>query len=266
MLQSDVYDTKEIDNELFLSSIPLTLIEEAIKSQFDDPLEYRKTDYIQSFLNKYQFSIDNMYEEDQLELNELHDDFIEFIKNIFFEYLNIGIPNIEDKPEEEQHQIIHYLYRYFITNIKKNFTNLIINYIEKNKDEISSICIKKKDVIYLNFKNEISDEFDVLLLSNLSLIIEHILTEEYDVDNFFELTSFDELCVELEFVKKSFDDFDLTGNFIVPYISMVDKYFRTELESKIRNKILKKYPKRRKELIIEDDESEDEVSNTESAE
>jgi len=52
MFQSDVYDTTEIDNELFLSSVPLNLIEEAIKSQFDDPLEYRKTDYIQSFLNK----------------------------------------------------------------------------------------------------------------------------------------------------------------------------------------------------------------------
>jgi hypothetical protein len=254
MFQADVYDTTEIDNELFLSSVPLNLIEEAIKSQFDDPLEYRKTDYIQSFLNKYHFSVDNMYEDDQNELNELHDDFIEFIKNIFYEYLNIGIPNIEDKPEEDQHQIIHHTYRYFITNIKKNFTNLIINYIENNKEEISNLFIKKKDVIYLNFKSEISDEFDVLLLSNLSSIIEHILTEEYDIDKFFELTTSDELSVELEFVKKSFDEFDLTGNFIQPYVTMVDKYFRTELESKVRNKILKKYPKRKKELITDDDE------------
>jgi hypothetical protein len=124
MIRSDVFDTSEIDNELFLSSIPLNLIEEAIKSQFDDPLEYRKTDYIQSFLNKYQFSLDNMYEEDQNELNELHDDFIEFIKTIFYEYLSIGMPNIEDRPEEYQHQLIHYVYRYFITNIKKNLTRI----------------------------------------------------------------------------------------------------------------------------------------------
>lgn len=144
MFQSDVYDTTEIDNELFLSTIPLNLIEEAIKSQFDDPLEYRKTDYIQSFLNKYQFSVDNMYEEDQNELNELHDDFIDFIKNIFYEYLSIGIPNIEDKSEEEQHQIIHYVYRYFITNIKKNFTNLIINYIEKIKMKFQHFLLKRK--------------------------------------------------------------------------------------------------------------------------
>lgn len=264
MIRSDVFDTSEIDNELFLSSIPLNLIEEAIKSQFDDPLEYRKTDYIQSFLNKYQFSLDNMYEEDQNELNELHDDFIEFIKTIFYEYLSIGMPNIEDRPEEYQHQLIHYAYRYFITNIKKNFTSLIINYIDRNKDEISNLFVKKKDVIYLNFKSEISDEFDVLLLSNLSSIIEHILTEEYDVDKFFELTTNDELSVELEFVKKAFNEFDLTGNFIQSYITMVDKYFRNELESKVRNKILKKYPKRKKEIITEEDD-ESEITDVEES-
>ena len=262
MIQSDVFDTSEIDNELFLSSIPLNLIEEAIKSQFDDPLEYRKTDYIQSFLNKYQFSLDNMYEYDQNELNELHDDFINFIKTIFYEYLNIGMPNIEDRPEDDQHQLIHYTYRYFITNIKKNFTNLIINYIEKNKETISNLFVKKKDVIYLNFKSEISDEFDVLLLSNLYQIIEHILSNEYDIDTFFELTTSNDFSIELEFVKKSFDEYDLTGNFIQSYICMIDKSFRTELEGKVRNKILKKYPKRKKEIIVDEVESNSNTSES----
>lgn len=256
MVQSELYNSNEIENEIFLSSIPLNLIEEAIKTQFDDPLEYRKTDYVQSFLNKYKFSQDNMYEEDQMELDELHDDFIAFMKNIFYEYLGIGIQNIEDMSEDDQHKIIHYTYRYFITNIKKNFINLIINYIDRNHDDISTIFIKKKDVIYLNFKSEITDEFDVLVLSNLSSIIEHILTEEYDIDKFLDLTTGNDLSVELEFVKTSFNEFTLTGNFIQSYISMVDSYFRTELESKVRNKILKKYPKRKKEIIIDDNNDE----------
>lgn len=253
MFQSELYDTNEIENEMFLSTMPLNLIEEAIKTQFDDPLEYRKTDYIQSFLNKYKFSLDNMYEEDQMEIDQLHDEFILFIKNIFYEYFGIGMPNIEDMPEEDQHKLIHYTYLYFITNIKKNFTNLIINYINKNHNDIASVFVKKKDVIYLNFKSEISDEFDVLVLSNLSSIIEHILGEEYTIDTFFELTSSNELVVEAEFVKSAFDDFTLTGNFVQSYIAMIDNYFRTDLESKVRNKILKKYPKRKKELIAEDD-------------
>jgi hypothetical protein len=261
MNQTELYDSSEIENEIFLSSIPLNLIEEAIKTQFDDPLEYRKTDHVQSFLNKYAFSVDNMYEEDQASLDELHDDFIKFITDIFYEYLGIGMPDIEDKPEEEQHKLIHYTYIYFIKNIKRNFTNLIMNYIDKNREDISSIFVKKKDVIYLNFKSEIPDEFDVLLLSNLSSIIEHILTGEYLIDEFIDLTTTEELCVELEYVKSAFDSFTLTGNFIQPYISMVDKYFRTELESKVRNKILKKYPKRKKEIIVND---ENDVTNDES--
>lgn len=267
MFQSELYDKTEIENEMFLSEMPLNLIEEALKTQFDDPLEYRKTDHVQSFLNKYQFSLDNMYEEDQMKLDELHDEFIVFMKNIFYEYFAIGIPNIEDMPEDEQHKIIHYTYRYFITNIKKNFTNLIINYITKNKEDISSVFIKKKDVIYLNFKSEISDEYDVMVLSNLSSIIEHILSGDYTIDEFFELASPNELNVETEFVKSAFDDFTLTGNFVQAYILMIDKYFRTELESKVRTKILKKYPKRKKELVndTEEAESTNEENNIEEA-
>ena len=49
-------ESEEIENELFLSAIPLNLLEEAIKSQFNDPLEYRKTDYVKSFINKYELS------------------------------------------------------------------------------------------------------------------------------------------------------------------------------------------------------------------
>ena len=273
MNQAELYDSSDIENEMFLSTIPLNLIEEAIKTQFDDPLEYRKTDYVQSFLNKYTFSVDNMYEDDQMELDELHDDFINFIKNIFYEYLGIGMPNIEDSPEEDQHKLIHYTYLYFITNIKKNFTNLIIKYIDTRRDEISSIFVKKKDVIYLNFKSEIQDEFDVLVLSNMSTIIEHILSENYDIDSFLTLTTTDEMRVDLEYVKVAFNEFTLTGNFISSYISMIDKYFRTELESKVRNKILKKYPKRKKEIIAPNEDIEtpsdettpDEVVESENA-
>ena len=264
MSQTELYDSTEIDNEMFLSSIPLNLIQEAIKTQFDDPLEYRKTDYVQSFLNKYHFSIDNMYEEDQNALDELHDDFINFMKNIFYEYLGIGMPNIEDTPEEDQHKLIHYAYIYFIRNIKKNFTNLIMNYIDKNHDDLSAIFVKKKDVIYLNFKSEIDNEFDVLVLSNLYAIIKHILTEEFTIDTFFDLTTTDDVSIELEFVKSAFDDFTLTGNFIQSYISMVDDYFRTELESKVRNKILKKYQKRKKELTSNETVEDVTESSTET--
>ena len=80
-------ESDEIENELFLSAIPLNLLEEAIKSQFNDPLEYRKTDYVKSFINKYEFSVKNMYEYDQAELDSLQTDFVEFMEKMFYNYL-----------------------------------------------------------------------------------------------------------------------------------------------------------------------------------
>ena len=79
-------ESDEIENELFLSAIPLNLLEEAIKSQFNDPLEYRKTDYVKSFINKYEFSVKNMYEYDQAELDSLQTDFVEFMEKMFYNY------------------------------------------------------------------------------------------------------------------------------------------------------------------------------------
>ena len=39
---------------------------------------------------------------------------------------------------------------------------------------------------------------------------------------------------------------------------MVDSYFKTELESKVRNKILKKYPKRKSDEKIDEELENDE--------
>ena len=229
----------------------MEILQNSIESQFQDPLEDGKIDYVQSFLNKYQFSLDNMYEEDQMELDELHDQFINFMIHMLDDYLGIGIPDIEDMDEDMQHRYIHYTYNFFITNIKKNFINLILHEIYNNREDISAICIKKKDVIYLNFKQEINDEYDVLVLSNLSDVIKYILEKEYTVDDFFEycISEKDEVEIENEFVKAKFDDFSITGNFVPYYIGKVaGSSYLTEFESKVMNKILKKYPKRKIEV------------------
>lgn len=264
MYQGELYEPNEIDNELFLSTVPLDLIEEAIKTQFNDPLEHRKTDYVQSFLNKYQFSLDNMREDEQEDLDALHDDFIAYMKEIFSAYLNVGFPDIYDLPEDDQHELIHFSYRFFIMNIKKNFVNLVWHYITEKKDEIQPLLEKKKDVVYLNFKSELNNEYDVLILSNLSSIVNYVLTQEYTVDDFFECIKGDEMCLETEFVCNKFDEYTITGNFVPNYISMVDGYFCNDIESKIRNKILKKYPKRKSaksEIVHEEPETVDDNEN-----
>ena len=40
------YEGNDIDDEIMLSDLPLSLMMETIRSQFEDPMEYRKKDYV----------------------------------------------------------------------------------------------------------------------------------------------------------------------------------------------------------------------------
>lgn len=261
------YQPSDLDDELFLSDIPLDVLTSSIRSQFDEPLEYRKKDYVQSFITKYEYTLSEFEGSEELDIETYHDLFISFMCNIMNEYLNIGFVDIDNKPEEYQHEIIHLTYRFFIKNIKKNFVTAVINYIESHKDDILMSVTKRKDVTALNFKTEIDNEFDIMVLANLSYIINDTLEEIrtlFDVDDFFELCKSDEYVLELEYVKKGFEDMEITGNFIEKYTDMIDDTFRTELESKIRNIILRKYSKRSAKVDLKkkaEEESPEESSD-----
>ena len=251
------YQPTDIDDEVFLSEIPFSLLKKSIKTQFDDPLEYRKKDYVQSFITQYEFSKNDCYEEEEQKLDDFHDQFIAYMSEIFDAYLSIGFPDIDEKPEDDQHEIIHLTYRFFIKNIKKNFITLLMNYIEKHKSSIAGSMSKKKDVTTLNLKAEIDNEEDIIIISNLNTVIDDILSIDFTVEEFLDLCTNDGNCLETEYVKNAYNECAITGNFVEEYIEMVGPYFRTELESKLRNKILKKYPKRKSDEVVEDDVLED---------
>lgn len=240
------YVPNEIESDMFLSEIPISLMKENIKSQFEDPLEHRKKDHLTTFLNMYHYSKENAdaYEDEDLDnIIELRDDFYAFMIQMFRQYLGIGFVNFDDLGEEKQDNLIHYTYRFFLMNIKKNFVNFVINTINKNKEMYVNEDEKKKDVTTLSFKKEVTDPADIAIISELGNIIDDILSEEIDIDDFFELCDNDN-TLETRFVMKAFDDMVITGNFITPYIDMIDSDFRSEIESKIRNIILKKYKKK----------------------
>ena len=180
------------------------------------------------------------------------------MNEIFEAYLSVGFPDIEEKTEDEQHEIIHLTYRFFIKNIKKNFITLIMNYIDKYKLELASSLPKKKDVTSLNLKAEIDNEEDIIIISNLNEVIDDILSIDFSVEEFLELCTDKGNCLETEFIKDSYNNYIITGNFVEEYEKMVDSYFKTELESKVRNKILKKYPKRKSDEKIDEELENDE--------
>ena len=258
------YKPSDLDEECFLSEVPLQLLKNAIKTQFADPLEFRKTDYVQTFITKYDYSKENETEDDEEELEEHRSDFVSFMNHIFEQYLQIAFPEIESLSDDDAHELLHLTYRFFIKNIKKNFVTLIMNYMDEYKQEIISGLPKKKDVTSINFKVEIDNDDDVAIISNLDQVIDDILSVDMDIDTFMNYCSDTGLCLETQFVKEKIDNFEITGNFVPKYVAMLDESFRIEIQSKIRNKILKKYPNRKKELPPEEigEESSEEVQET----
>lgn len=239
------YEPSELDGEIFLSEIPLSMLMKAIETQFDDPVEYRKKDYVQSFITKYQYCREYQDDEDNKdEIDEYYGMFVSFMEETMMKYLGVGFPNINDMNDEDALDLIHYTYRFFIKNIKKNFNHLILNYFTKNRDMIVADLEERKDITYIHLKDEIEDKDDVTILSNLNMIVTDILSSIGSVDEFLEYVQ-DIDYMECEYLTEQYEKFNVTGNFVEHYIGMTDVYFQRALETKLKNKILSKYAKKK---------------------
>lgn len=236
------YDPNTVEDEMFLSQAPLSLLEENIRSQFQEPGENRKNDFIQIFLNKYIYSKTIELEDEEEDIEEMHDDFVSFMEDLLKEYLDIGLPEIDDANNESQEELVHYIYRFFIINIKRNFVNLLVNYINKNRDMLISDIPKKKDVGYLTYKKFITDDNDLELISNLSTVIYKVFSMDLTVSDFLEYAKSDSSNLEIDFVSSCYNKGLINGNFVNKYIEMIlnDVSLSIEIECKVKNKILKK--------------------------
>lgn len=253
---NSVFELSEKDeDEIFLSEIPVDLLRESLVSQFDYPLGYKKYDYIKSFIDKYDYNKENMIDSDLEDLEETRDEFIGFVMNLFENTLSIGFNDLDNHSIDEQHNIIHLTYLFFIKYIKKNFVNAIKTFIDTRKDEIDEKFELKKDVTTNNFKSEIDNTLDIKILGNLKEVIDYFfmeLNEIATVEEFLDLCERDEPRVELDAVREYYANTTLTGNFINKYIDMIDGEFISEIQTKIRNYILKKYPNRKNDYIVKE--------------
>lgn len=240
-----LYVPGDFNDEVFLTDFPIEIIEDSIKSQFKNPFEFRNRDYIQTFVSQYEYSINNCNENEAETLEEYHDTFIQFILKLFHEKLGISIPNIEDKVDSELHEMIHIVYRFFIMNIKRNFINYIYNYIYENKGVILEIPVdKRKDVTTNSFKEDIGDEYDILILSNLPKIVGYVLDNIQPASDFLRLCVDERPCLETSFVTEKFNSYEITGNFSETYALMIGEDEKSDIVSAIRSRILNKYPNR----------------------
>lgn len=235
-------DVSAIDEtESFLAQLPVGLIKESIETQFKDPENYRM-DYVSSFMQSYQYSIENMEDDDDKDtIEEMKDNFIDFMVQLFEKRLHLGFENFEEMGDGDKLDTLLFTYRFFILGIRKNFLNVIWNYIQENKEDLQTKVHRKKDITSQTFRKEISEE-DTTIIANLSEIIDMcLMNENLDVDEFFRLAEGNNPSTELTIISEKFDNFEITGNFVPHYVRMLRSPMRIRIEGELRNRILKSY-------------------------
>lgn len=229
----------------FLTDTPLELKQMSIKRQFDNLGDSMKVDYVKSYIDQFEATRDNIHTDDeQIELDQLQSDFVSFMLDLFQKKLGVGF-DIEDKPDDEQNEILHMTYRFFIRYCRKNFINVAHSYLfdDDNKDELQELFATtgQENVIGRDYRREINDPYDVMILSNLTSAIAYALRQEYTIDEFLSACEGDEACSEIEFMRENMDDFTITGNFIPSYIALITDDLLEQIETRLRRKILHRH-------------------------
>lgn len=214
-----IRDNEEInvfDVERILGDLPLELIKENITTQVDDPLTYESdycTEVYEAFAQaENEFGHIETYKQELLEQIDMFNLFlIDHLDKKFM--LGIDLNSISDY---EAKDMAKNCYNFFIVNLRENIKNFIFNYIVNNKMSLSMLFdeeYKRKDVTTINMKKKFKNKEDVLILSNLLDVINHILNLEFDPVDFVELCSEPEELVA-DYIKNATSSFIISGNFV----------------------------------------------------
>lgn len=217
---TDNNEINSFDVERIMGDMPIEVIKENILTQIDDPLSYSSdyADDVYLTLANAKQELDHIdqYRED---ISEEYDKFSLFLLSNVSSRFNLGI-DVEVLDSCELNHLAYDCYRFFIVNLKESLENFLYNYIISNKEELGSMFdseYKRKDVTTLNMKKSCIDKNDILILSNLSEVINHILNIEFDASDFIEL------CIEPgeligERIKEFVNNFTIPGDFVPPIL------------------------------------------------
>ena len=238
------YDPSAIEDEMFLSEVPQGLMLDAIETQFNHPFERgEQVDYLQSYIRNYTCSHDNFEtDDDEIELDRLCNRFISTIKDFFREYFGIGFPDLDDENLDDQLETLHLVYRYFITNAKRNINTLIFTRISESINILAEEYGRRDDILTNSLPDNIPTNVQSII-GNLDIIVDSFLTEEaYEgIDQFVESSRTTGNDLEATTVLNLIEEDRLTGNFIGDYLYKIDSPARTNIISKIRKRLLKTY-------------------------
>lgn len=240
------YEPSEMTDNTILTEDSLALISESIRMQFEDPSGHGKVDAVSAFITRYKVTVseaeDDCDEEELARAKDIHRRFIAYMESLFKDKLKIGIPELDDMGEEEQDTMIHYLYRFFITNVTQNMLNFVKAYIKKNKTSLGAVLPGTKTVSSRRFSDIMDDDDMIRICSNLSDVVKLALTDkEITVTDFLEMCRSKEDDLEREFINEQYDNFGVTGNFVNRYRKMLPEWCIIELESALLTYLVSKY-------------------------
>lgn len=240
--KDDCYD----ESESFLSEVPVNLLKENLITQFNYPARDNTVDVVRGFIKGYKYSLEEIeIEDDEISLQSIRDEFMGFMMMLFKERFNVGMPDFEDTNEQDQDELMHFTYRFFIINMKKNFINVITNYVGLHASELADIGNRKKDISSIAFRREIDEPY-IQIIANLKDVIDHILEKikaEFTVDMFINMTDGTIPSLETLLVSSAYDNNKLTGNFVEKYVDTVTDSLKFDIEVKVRNVLFNKYRK-----------------------
>lgn len=231
-----------VETEIFLSEEPMRLLLEHIKTQFKNPHK-QSIDYVSTFISNWRYSIPQIEsDDDKVYLQELLSEFIVSMQNIIREYTDVEFVNIDDDGPSEALDRIHMVYRYFVLNIKHNFASYCSNMIDNNKDKYINFYKEEEHLTSIRYDNDIEDKDTSILLANLYSIINDILyAPPTTIDEFIKYSDYNNPRLETEVLDELYNDYKVVGNFLEKYTKMLNNNIISDIEIKIKKRILKKY-------------------------
>lgn len=214
-----IRDNEEInvfDVERILGDFPIDLIKENIATQINDPLTY-EADHCSSVYETFEEANNEFghIEEYKEELTELKDKFNLFVLEALESKFYLGI-DLNAMSEYEVEEMVKNCYEFFVVRLKENITSFLLNYINNNRMSISQLFedqFRRKDVTTMNMKKLTKNREEVLILSNLPDVVNHILELEHQPEEFINLAAEPEEMVA-DYILSKTTDFTISGNFV----------------------------------------------------
>jgi len=233
----------ELDN--LVAELPFDLLRESIYEQINNPLS-TNVDYIDSITEKADEFRDIYGDNEEIIEgidNAMNDFFINILSKLSDRFnLDLDLTSIANRSDIVD--IGQALYEYFILRYTKNITKYISKYINTHKKEFTNYYAdkNKKDVSTLVYKKQFKNPDDLTIISNLSSIINYIISLEMENEEFIELSA-GKNNYNASVVKDLINEDILNGDFVRTYIDLCTDeydYVIDDIFIKIRQKYINK--------------------------